>query len=198
MRILLINPPYVTFTSRFGVGHQIPLGLLMVGGALLDRGHDVELLDAERRHLETSDIIREVRAFAPHIVMTGHAGSTPAHPICLEMLSAIKRSCPRVITIYGGVYPTYHAPEILTAEAAVDLIVRGEGEETAVSLVDALEFQQEYRQAAPRSLPLAHANSVPAPSLELVHGISYRAGDRITHNGLRSISNLDGYRVPGS
>ena len=46
MRILLINPPYVTITSRLGVGHQIPLGLLMVGGALLDRGHDVKLLDA--------------------------------------------------------------------------------------------------------------------------------------------------------
>ena len=196
MRILLINPPYVTFTSRFGVGHQIPLGLLMVGGALLDRGHEVELLDAERRHLKTSAIIREVRAFAPHIVMTGHAGSTPAHPICLEMLSAIKRSCPQVTTVYGGVYPTYHAPEILSAEAAVDFIVRGEGEETAVALVEALESQPEYRPAATRNLPLAYGDSIPAPSLQSVRGISYRVGDRIAHNpDSVPISDLDGYRT---
>src|SRR5258706_10072283 len=122
MRILLINPPYVTFTSRFGVGHQVPLGLLMVGGVLLDRGHDVRLLDAERRHLETSAIVREVQDFAPHVVMAGHAGSTPAHPICLEVFRAIKQSFPQVITVYGGVYPSYHAREILTAEAVVGVL----------------------------------------------------------------------------
>ena len=200
MRILLINPPYITFTSRFGVGHQVPLGLLMVGGALLDRGHNVELLDAERRHLKASAIIREVRAFAPHIVMAGHAGSTPAHPICIEMLSAIKRSCPEVTTVYGGVYPTYHAEEILTAEAAVDFIVRGEGEETVVGLVAAIECgessQREHRQVAVRTLPLAYSNSVPATtSLQSVRGISYRVDGRIAHNpdGL-PIADLDGYR----
>ena len=47
MRVLLINPPYQTLTSNLGVGHQIPLGLLMVGGPLLDAGHQVRLLDAE-------------------------------------------------------------------------------------------------------------------------------------------------------
>jgi hypothetical protein len=36
MRILLINPPYQTLTANVGVGRQIPLGLLMVGGPLLD------------------------------------------------------------------------------------------------------------------------------------------------------------------
>ena len=35
MRALLVNPPYQTLTSNLGVGHQVPLGLLMVGGALL-------------------------------------------------------------------------------------------------------------------------------------------------------------------
>jgi hypothetical protein len=28
MKVLLINPPYQTITSNFGVGHQVPLGLL--------------------------------------------------------------------------------------------------------------------------------------------------------------------------
>jgi anaerobic magnesium-protoporphyrin IX monomethyl ester cyclase len=47
MHTLLINPPYQTITSNRGVGHQVPLGLLMVGGALRDAGFDVSLLDAE-------------------------------------------------------------------------------------------------------------------------------------------------------
>jgi anaerobic magnesium-protoporphyrin IX monomethyl ester cyclase len=46
VRILLINPPYQTLTSTWGVGHQVPLGLPAVGGPLLDAGHAVSLLDA--------------------------------------------------------------------------------------------------------------------------------------------------------
>src|ERR1700682_1500778 len=90
MKVLLINPPYQTLTSNLGVGHQIPLGLLAVGGSLLDAGHKVELLDAECLRLEMGAIVREVGRFRPDLVMTGHAGSTPAHPICMAMLRDIK------------------------------------------------------------------------------------------------------------
>src|SRR5689334_24519901 len=111
----------------------------MVGGPLIDAGHRVELLDAECRRLGPAAIAREVRRRGPDVVMTGHAGSTPAHPICTRMLRAIKVANPGVITVYGGVYPTYHAGRILAEEPVVDLIVRGEGEATALELVRALE-----------------------------------------------------------
>src|SRR5207248_2898860 len=108
MRVLLVNPPYQTLTSNLGVGHQIPLGLLALGGPLLDAGHEVQLLDAECLHLSTRQVLRAVARFRPDVVMTGHAGSTPAHPVCLALLRALKRSFPDVVTVYGGVYPTYH------------------------------------------------------------------------------------------
>ena len=41
MRILLINPPYHSLTSLYGVGAQTPLGLLWIGGALIDAGYEV-------------------------------------------------------------------------------------------------------------------------------------------------------------
>ena len=87
MKVLLINPPYQTITSNFGVGHQIPLGLLMVGGPLLDAGHEVRLLDAECRRLSLEAVVRRGPAWGPDVVMTGHAGSTPAHPTCIRMLA---------------------------------------------------------------------------------------------------------------
>src|SRR5687767_13174494 len=105
MKVLLINPPYQTITSNFGVGHQVPLGLLMVGGPLIDAGHRVKLLDGECRRLSMRTIVREVLAFSPDVVMTGHAGSTPAHPVCVEMFRAIEQAMPDVFTVYGGVYP---------------------------------------------------------------------------------------------
>lgn len=139
MKILLINPPYQTITSNLGVGHQVPLGLLMVGGPLIDAGHEVRLLDAESRRLGIARVVEEVRRWAPDVVMTGHAGSTPAHPTCVRMLRAIKAACPEVVAVYGGVYPTYHAGRIVEDEPAVDVIVRGEGEATALELIRGLK-----------------------------------------------------------
>lgn len=137
MRILLINPPYVSLTSR-GVGHQIPFGLLCIGGPLIDAGHEVRLLDAERHHLTPQEIERRVAAFRPDLVMTGHSGSTPAHPACVEALRAAERACPSVTTVYGGVYPTYHAKDVLAESSAVDVIVRGEGEAVTLDLVSSM------------------------------------------------------------
>lgn len=139
MKVLLINPPYQTVTSNLGVGHQVPLGLIMVGGPLIDAGFEVRLLDAEALHLSPARICESVAAFGPDVVMTGHAGSTPAHPVCMEMLRVIKRRHPSILTIYGGVFPTYHSQSILRAEPAVDIIVRGEGEATAVELMQRLQ-----------------------------------------------------------
>lgn len=138
MRVLLINPPYRTVTGR-GLGAQTPLGLLLVGGALLRAGHEVALLDSEARRLSIAQIAAEAASFAPDAIMTGHAGSTPAHPVTMETARALKARLPSVPIVYGGVYPTYHGAEILAMEPAVDIIVRGEGELTAIRLIDALE-----------------------------------------------------------
>ena len=85
MRILLINPPYHAVTSLYGVGEQLPLGLLSVGGALIDDGHEVALLDAEVHHLSIAETVERASASAPTVIMTGHAGSTPAHPVTMAM-----------------------------------------------------------------------------------------------------------------
>jgi anaerobic magnesium-protoporphyrin IX monomethyl ester cyclase len=186
MRVLLVNPPYQTFTSNVGVGHQVPLGLLMVGGALADAGHEVRLLDAEALHLRDPRIVREAGAWGAEAVLTGHAGSTPAHPVCLRMLRAIKEELPHVATVYGGVYPSYHAAEILAAEPAVDAIVQGEGEAASVELLAAVEAGRlRWSGGASPLLRLA-----PLP------GVTFRRGAEVVTGPPRPpITDLDTYRT---
>jgi len=175
MRALLINPPYQTITSNWGVGHQVPLGLLMVGGALLDAGHEVCLLDAEATGRSCAQVAEEVRRLGPDMVMTGHAGSTPAHPVCMDMFDAIRQSSPDVLRVYGGVFPTYHDEQVLRDHAAVDVIVRGEGEATIVALAEAL----------------THGSG-----LATVVGTTVRGPDGVIRNPDRSaIADLDAYRT---
>ena len=62
MKVLLVNPPYQTLTSNLGVGHQVPLGLLMIGDALIDAGFETRLLDAEALHLSDRTVAHHVSA----------------------------------------------------------------------------------------------------------------------------------------
>ena len=138
MRLLLINPPYLATTTRWGVGHQVPLGLLAVGGPLVDAGHRVALLDAEAERLDLGIVAARAAAFAPDAILTGHAGSTAAHPTVVTMAARLRAALPDVPIVYGGVHPTYHAADILAECPAIDVIVRGEGEATMVALAAAL------------------------------------------------------------
>jgi anaerobic magnesium-protoporphyrin IX monomethyl ester cyclase len=139
MRMLLINPPHPSIGSRIPREQLPPLGLLSVGGPLIDAGHHVDLLDAEFGPLPLGEIAQRAAAIHPQIVLLGHSGSTSGHPIAAELTRLMKAALPRVVIIYGGVFPTYHWREILDAEPQIDVIVRGEGEATTPKLVAALE-----------------------------------------------------------
>jgi anaerobic magnesium-protoporphyrin IX monomethyl ester cyclase len=139
MRILLINPPHPSIGSRIPREQLPPLGLLSIGGPLIDAGHSVELIDAEFGPMRVADIVAQARARRPDAVMLGHSGSTSGHPVVCALTCALRQALPDVWIIYGGVFPTYHWRDILNEEPQIDIIVRGEGEETAPRLIAALE-----------------------------------------------------------
>ena len=145
MRILLLNVPHPSIGSRIPDDHLPPLGLLSIGGPLIDDGHEVRLLDADleagRRTTLFGGGDRRARwpAWRPDVVLFGHSGSTSAHPVVAEVSRAVRRLLPRATIVYGGVFPTYHWREVLEHEPQIDVIVRGEGEETCAELLRALQ-----------------------------------------------------------
>jgi len=197
MKVLLLNPPHPSIGSRIPVEHLPPQGLLAIGGPLLDAGHRVTLLDAEFGPLTTAAIVAEVRRYAPQAVLVGHSGSTSAHPAVVEITRAIREARPQAWIIYGGVFPTFHWREIMANEPQIDVIVRGEGEETTRWLVRALEtgaplegipgivFREEA-SGVPGRLPLPHPTGVlratpPAPVI--VDLDAYRVGWELIDHG---------------
>lgn len=54
------------------------------------------------------------------------------------MSRQLRKRLPKATFIYGGVFPTYHWREILEKEKQIDVIVRGEGEETCRRVVSCL------------------------------------------------------------
>jgi anaerobic magnesium-protoporphyrin IX monomethyl ester cyclase len=146
MKILLINPPHPSIGSRIPREHLPPLGLLALGGPLIDAGHQVKLLDAEFGPMPLNRIISQARDYAPDAILMGHSGSTSGHPKASRIARAARDAIPNAWIIYGGVFPTYHWSDIMEHEPAIDVIVRGEGEETIVRLIKALETNQDLQQ----------------------------------------------------
>src|SRR6266404_1297704 len=94
MRILLINPPHPSIGSRIPREHLPPLGLLALGGPLLDAGHEVKLLDAEFGPLSTDEIISTAMAYRPDAILLGHSGSTSGHPSAVRIAVAMRIALP--------------------------------------------------------------------------------------------------------
>ena len=76
MRILLINVPHPAIGSRIPKEQLPPLGLLSIGGPLIDAGHDVTLIDGEFGPMKLEVIAEQALAHAPDAVLFGHTGST--------------------------------------------------------------------------------------------------------------------------
>ncbi len=183
MKILLINAPHPAIGSRIPCEHLPPLGLLSLGGPLLDAGHEVKLLDADIRPMTIQQIISATKDYDPAAVLLGHSGSTSGHPSVVRVARAVRKALPQAWIVYGGVFPTYHCQEIMEQEPEINFIVRGEGEESVVRLMSALEQHQ---------------------SLETVAGIVFRTcgeagparnGEIKTTPPAPLIRNLDGCRV---
>ncbi|MBX7226917.1 MAG: magnesium-protoporphyrin IX monomethyl ester anaerobic oxidative cyclase [Chitinophagales bacterium] len=175
MNILLINPPHLAIGSRMPDEHLPPLGLLSIGGPLLDAHHQVQLLDADFKPLTFKEIVSKVGFFQPDCVMLGHSGSTSAQPIIEKITKLLKETFPKIVIIIGGVFPTYHWEGILEDAPQIDYIVCGEGEKVVLNLINALE------------------NDL---SLENIRGIAYRKdGIAIKNTPEQNIINLDEYRI---
>lgn len=175
MKILIVNPPHPAIGSRIPDDHLPPLGLLSIGGPLIDDGHDVSLFDAEFGPASLQQITNHIRGAAPDLLLIGHSGSTSAHPVSMEIARRAKAECPGLCVIYGGVFPTYHWCDILVSNPEIDIIVKGEGEETCRQLVRALEASAD---------------------LSAVSGIAFRRdGTAVATPPQDMIRDLDEYRI---
>lgn len=175
LRILIVNPPHPSIGSRIPDDHLPPLGLLSIGGPLIDDGHDVRLFDAEFGPVPIEQVVEEIHAQHPELLLLGHSGSTSGHPIAAEIARGAKARLPTLTIIYGGVFPTYHWQDVLRDSPEFDVIVRGEGEETTRQLVAAINSGK---------------------SLMGINGIAFRSAGVITQTPAQTmIKDLDAYRI---
>ena len=166
MKTVLINPPQNTKYP------QPPLGLASIAAVLERENHQVEILDANALQLSESEAAKEIG----NVDIIGITAMTPFINSAIKMAKEVKKEKPGSTVIVGGAHVTVLPEETLSNVPEIDIIVRGEGEETAIELHEALKS---------------------GDSLQKVRGITYRDNGRVASTPMRPlIADLDSLPFP--
>ncbi len=144
MRILLINPSQEEVYGKLKAPTHPPMGLAYVGAVLEQHKHQVTILDVDSEGISTDRIVEKyIRPDSFDLV--GLIVVTPTFKRAVRMCQAFKEARPSIITVLGGIHPTIQ-PRSSAEPEHVDFVVKGEGEETARDLVEALEGKGAFAQ----------------------------------------------------
>ncbi len=151
-----------------------PIGLSYLAAVLDQAGYEVKVIDCPACGYTIKNLKSELAAFQPDIV--GIASMTATIPSALQSARTAKEACPDAKVIMGGPHATFADSQILSEEPAVDIVVRGEGENTLLELAE--------NHADPKTLPNTK-------------GITFRNNGQITKTAARPfIDDLDALPRP--
>jgi len=141
MEVLLMTPPYHCGVLE-SAGTWLPTAFVYLAGSLREAGHSVEIYDAMSKFHTYEQIRIHLSEAQPDVVATGAITATIYD--CINVLKLAKEVNQETLTILGGVHPTFCWEEILREHHdSVDYVVRGEGEETLVALLDGVTKNQD-------------------------------------------------------
>jgi anaerobic magnesium-protoporphyrin IX monomethyl ester cyclase len=174
VKIALVSPPPPLGAH---VDYQNPLiGLATMAAVLEKNGYEVAVVDCPRLHMTHEDLKREIVRLEPDIV--GITCVTATFPSALQVARVIKESNSRTLIALGGPHATFMDRQILSEEPEVDIVVRGEGEQTILELA-------------------SHVSDSCLKGLNEVAGITFRKNGQIIQTPNRPfIQNLDQLPFP--
>ena len=129
-KIALINTPLLQQAGH----HPLfpPLGLAYMAAVLEQNNFEVKIIDCPVSGIDHEKLKTELSSFQPTIV--GIGCMTPIVESALKSAHTAKEVCPNAKVVMGGPHATFADKQILTDEKDIDLVVRGEGEETILEL----------------------------------------------------------------
>lgn len=168
MRFLLINP-----YCELSEGPTPPLGIAFVAAALERAGVEVKVLDLVTSPYDKQSFAQLLADFRPHIV--GATAVTLTFNDAIKVIRDAKHIDSEILTVMGGPHVTFAVSETFEALPELDLIVRGEGEETICELVEQADSGREWGK---------------------VKGLSYRCGDEVVSTETRPLLDVNTLPLP--
>ena len=172
MKITLINPPYPP--SVHSHPPFLPLGLAYLGAVAEKAGHQVTIIDCQAERVTYEAFSARIAQTSSDVI--GVTATTLLYKSAMKLITIAKQTQPQATTMLGGSHGTFWDENALNEYPSLDIVVRREGEQTFIELLEKLQTKA---------------------SLTSVLGITYRNGDKITRNADRPfIEDLDSIPFP--
>lgn len=155
MKIVLVHPPHVFRSNADGTvkirtPSWFPLNLGYIAKVLLKAGHNVEILEIHAHQYTKEEVIEKIKTLEYDVIGISALSTQYAY---VKWLAARLKEHSRKPVILGGALSTL-SWNVVLKHSLIDICVLGEGEQTAVDLLDHLD------------------------NLESVKGIAFREGLR--------------------
>ena len=170
----MILPPTKSVVKEVLGASGPPLGLAYLAAVARDIGWQPRIIDGLTENLSAGDLTSIIRSIQPDVV--GLTATTPAIHDAYEVAKIAKEVNPETLVMIGGPHATFTAEEVLRECPYIDLVVRGEGEQTLREILKRVEKGKEFEDVA---------------------GIAYKKDGVIKENPPRGlIKNLDDLPIP--
>lgn len=147
-----------------------PFGILCIANALEKSGYSVSVFHEKGTPNNIQRLLKPIEE--GNVLFIGFSAITgPQLAPVIKASKLIKQKMPDLPIVWGGIHPTLLAEQCLS-EYFVDMVIMGEGEETALELSNALKYKS---------------------SLEQIKGLGYKEKRDIRINGSRDFIDLDSY-----
>jgi anaerobic magnesium-protoporphyrin IX monomethyl ester cyclase len=140
LHVTLVNP-----AAPVGAAMHMPFALLGLGylAAILEKNnYKVDVIDCQVLELSSEEFKTEISKRQPDIV--GVTSSTLTYQSGLKLVKIAKEACPNCITVVGGSHVTFWDDKALQECSELDIVVRREGENTMLELVQRIEAEESY------------------------------------------------------
>ena len=172
IKVALVIPPTLDMSKMWCP--NLPIGLAYLAAVLEKADYELALIDCQALEIDHKMLGAKLASFKPDVV--GITSVTPFIQSTLLAARVAKETCPNAPVILGGPHATFLDSQILSENSDVDIIVRGEGEETLLELLLNLSY---------------------AGNLHNVSGISFRKNEEVVRTANRPfIQNLDELPYP--
>jgi len=173
MKILLVNPSQKQVYGKMSAPDYPPMGLAYIGAVLENANHKVKIIDINADNISNLQFIKMIKNYD----LIGLTATTPTFENA-EFLCKLVKENSSAITILGGIHATI-SPEECAKSKFIDYVVRGEGEETIIELIESLEKNKNLKE------------------IKKIKGLSFKDKNKIFNTPNRDlIKNLDEIPFP--
>ncbi|RXJ55364.1 B12-binding domain-containing radical SAM protein [Candidatus Marinarcus aquaticus] len=180
MKVLLITYDNESLVQWF------PQGMAYIAGTLLKHNYEVEIYEQDIHHYPESHLTEKLNNEYYDVVGLSFIGGYYEYKKALKISDAINQSTQRPLYIIGGFGPS-PAPHYFLEKTGADVIIRGEGENTIIDLLEhykqkksfssvlGIAYEEDGKMYVNADRPLIEdVDSIPMPAYHLFNIEHYR------------------------